>query len=105
MPLTHCAGGEEPWDAQENVLLPTCSREDPHPHRQTCAIAWLRQDFLLLMPQKMVLCKSATYPVFFSNYKIPVLPFHAGGFPVLLADSKAGVFPSLQPLPCQLCFM
>lgn len=33
------------------------------------------------------LCKSATYPVFFSIYKIPVLSFHAIGFPILLADS------------------
>lgn len=55
MPLTFYAGGEEPWDAQENVLLPNCSHEDPHPQRQTCTIALLRQDFLLFMPQKTVL--------------------------------------------------
>lgn len=98
MPLTFCAGGEEPWDAQENVLLPNCSREDPCPQRQICTIALLRQDFLLFMPQKNgSLCKSAMCPVFFSNYKIPVLPFHAIGFPVLLADSKQWCSPPCSP--------
>lgn len=68
MPLTFCAGGEEPWDAQENVLLPNCSREDARPQRQTCTIALLRQDFLLFMPQKMVL--SVNLPCILSFYRI-----------------------------------
>lgn len=97
MPLTFCAGGEEPWDAQENVLLPNCPREDPGPWRQACTTALLRQDFLLFMPQKNgSLCKSAMQPVFFSNYKIPVLSLHAIGFSLSCWLTPA--VPSLQPL-------
>lgn len=43
------------------------------------------------------LCKSAMYPVFLSNHTIHALSFHAIGFLILLADSKAVVLPSLQP--------